>query len=124
MTPLKPNADKTFKELLVITSKTSKITIISANLKRVLIISPNFPPVNAADMHRVRQCLPFLNGLGWIAEVVVVDIECIESYSIDSLLTDTVPDNVKVHSVEAWDVDITRKFGLGSLSMRSYFSIS
>lgn len=72
-------------------------------------------------MHRVRQCLPFLNELGWCSEVVAVDPECIESYSTDKLLSATMPADVKVHYVKAWDVGKTRKFGLGSLSMRSFF---
>jgi len=90
-------------------------------LKRVLIISPHFPPVNAADMHRVRQCLPYLERFGWEAEVVAVDPAFIESYSTDDLLLRTIPSGIKVHFVKAWDVSKTRKFGLGSLSMRSFF---
>ena len=72
-------------------------------------------------MQRVRQCLPFLNELGWQTEVVAVDPECIESYSTDELLSATIPVDVKVHYVKAWDVGKTRKFGMGSLSMRSFF---
>lgn len=90
-------------------------------MKRVLIISPNFPPVNAADMHRVRQCLPFLNQLGWYAEVIAVDPKYIEFYSTDNLLLETIPADIRVHYVKAWNVSKTRKFGLGSLSMRSFF---
>lgn len=89
--------------------------------KRVLIISPHFPPVNAADMHRVRQCLPYLKENGWEAEVIAVDPAYIESYSKDELLSKTFPPDTKVHYITAWDVNFTRKVGLGSLSMRSFF---
>lgn len=87
----------------------------------MLIISPHFPPVNAADMHRVRQSLPYLKANGWEAEVLAVDPVDIETYSRDELLSASLPDDVKVHYVRAWDVQRTRKFGLGSLSMRSFF---
>lgn len=90
-------------------------------MKRVLIISPHFPPVNAADMHRVRQILPYLNQYGWDAEVIAVRPEFIESYSTDPLLLTTIPKDTKVHYVSAWDVKKTRRLGLGSLSMRSFF---
>jgi hypothetical protein len=90
-------------------------------LKRVLIISPHFPPVNAADMQRVRQMLPYLKQFGWEAEVITVDQAFIESYSIDELLCLTVPLDVKVHYIKAWRAKLTRKLGLGSLSMRSFF---
>ena len=72
-------------------------------------------------MHRVRQCLPYLERSGWEAEVVAVEPAYIESYSIDNLLVKTIPNSIKVHYVKAWNVAKTRKFGLGSLSMRSYF---
>lgn len=90
-------------------------------MKRVLIVSPHFPPVNAADMQRVRHSLPYFRKYGWIADVITVDLDYVESYSIDTLLNETVPADVKVHYVKAWDAKKTRKYGLGSLSMRSFF---
>jgi hypothetical protein len=92
------------------------------NMKRVLIISPNYPPVNAADMHRVRQSLPYFREFGWEPVVIAVEETFIDSYSTDPLLLHTIPEDIEVHKVKAWDVRKTRKFGLGSLSMRAYFS--
>ncbi len=90
-------------------------------LKKVLIISPHFPPVNAADMHRVRQGLPYFKEFGWDPVVIAVKESCVEAYSTDPLLLHTIPDDIEVYKVGAWDVNKTRKYGLGSLSMRSYF---
>lgn len=90
-------------------------------MKRVLIISPHFPPINAADMHRVRQGLPYFRELGWEPVVITVDPKFIESYSIDNILLETLPGDIEIHRVEAYPVSATRKFGLGSLSMRSFF---
>lgn len=92
-----------------------------SQLKRVLIISPHFPPVNAADMQRVRQSLPFFSAFGWEAEVMAVDPSFVEAYSTDNLLLETIPAAIKIHWVKAWNATRTRKFGLGSLSMRSFF---
>lgn len=92
-------------------------------LKKVLIVSPHFPPVNSADMHRVRQSLPYFREMGWEPVVITVDEHYIESYSIDPLLLYTFPSDIEVHKVKAFDVRHTRKLGLGSLSMRSYFQI-
>jgi glycosyltransferase involved in cell wall biosynthesis len=90
-------------------------------MKRVLIISPHFPPVNSADMHRVRQSLPYFREFGWEPVVIAVEEAFVESYSTDPLLLHTIPDNIEVHKVKAWKAGATRKIGLGSLSMRAYF---
>jgi glycosyltransferase involved in cell wall biosynthesis len=92
-------------------------------LKKVLIISPHFPPINAADMHRVRHMLNYLPLHGWNAEVIAVEPRYIEAYSVDELLLQTIPSDTIVHHVKAWKSQRTRKFGLGSVSMRSYFYI-
>lgn len=71
-------------------------------------------------MHRVRQSLPYYSDFGWEAEVITVALEHIEVYSLDPLLLETIPASIKVHQVKALPVKYTRKFGLGSLSMRAY----
>lgn len=87
-------------------------------MKKVLIISPHFAPVNAADMHRVRQSLPFFRDYGWEPVVVAVDPVYIET-SQDQLLLHTVPEEVEVIRVKAFATKYTRKLGLGSLALRS-----
>ena len=90
-------------------------------MKKVLIISPHFPPVNAADMHRVRQSLPYLQSLGWEPCVITVDPRCIE-IDRDPLLRDTLPDNIRVMTISVVSTRYTRKVGLGSLALRSLWS--
>lgn len=92
-------------------------------MKRVLIISPHFPPVNAADMQRIRHSLPYFYENGWQAEVIAVDPKFIEVYSMDPLLAETIPSDIPVHWVDALAAEKTRRYGLGSLSMRAWFSI-
>ena len=38
--------------------------------KRILIVSPHFPPVNAPDMQRVRVSLPYFVEAGWNVTVL------------------------------------------------------
>jgi len=52
---------------------------------------------------------------------MTVHPDFIESYSSDELLLQTLPTDVKIHYVKAWKVELTKRFGLGSLSIRSFF---
>ncbi len=89
-------------------------------MKKVLIISPNFPPINAPDMQRIRMSLPYYREMGWTPVVLCVDENCVDGFR-DPLLLETLPPDLSIHKVGAWPASVTRKFGLGSLSMRSYF---
>lgn len=87
-------------------------------MKKILIISPNFPPINAADMHRVRQSLAYLPQMGWQATVVAVEPGFVEM-SEDQVLLETVPESATVIRIKAFNPKFTRKIGLGSLGYRS-----
>ena len=89
-------------------------------MKNVLIISPYFPPVNAADMQRVRMSLPYFTKFGWNPEVVTVD-EKYTDIAQDDLLLQSVPDNIIIHRVKAFNKKWTSKLGLGSIGLRSLF---
>jgi hypothetical protein len=88
------------------------------SVKNILIISPYFPPVNAADMQRVRMSLPYFADHGWIAEVVTVHERYID-ISLDPLLLQSVPGDIKIHKIKALSKRWTSKLGLGSLALRS-----
>ena len=92
-------------------------------MKKVLIVSPHFPPLNTADLHRVRQSLPYFAELDWEVVVICVNEAYVESYSVDPFLMLTIPPAIVVHKVKACPIKLARKFGLGSLSMRSYWQI-
>lgn len=87
-------------------------------MKKLLIISPSFPPVNAADMQRVRQSLPYFESMGWKPTVVAVDPSRIEMAQ-DEVLLKTIPEGSDIQHVNAFPAAITRKFGLGNLGIRS-----
>lgn len=85
---------------------------------RVLIISPHFPPINAADHQRVRMSLPYLQQFGWEPTVLTVDPHYINGV-YDPLLTETVPKTTKIVSTPALPIQLTQLFGLGTLGWRS-----
>lgn len=85
---------------------------------RVLIISPHFPPINAADHQRVRMTLPYFQEFGWSPHVLAVQPERIES-PLDPVIEKTVPDEIPVTRVNAFSTQYTRYVGLGDLGWRS-----
>lgn len=87
-------------------------------MKRVLIVSPHFPPVNAADMHRARMVLPFLRENGWEAEVLAVRPESVAAPR-DIWLDKGLPEDVPVHRVKALGLGWCRVPGLGTLGWRA-----
>ncbi len=87
-------------------------------MKKVLIISPHFVPVNAADMHRVRQSAMYYKQCGWEPEIVTVHNRY-TSFPKDVLLEQTIPADLKIHRVNAFKEKYTRKLGLGSIALRS-----
>lgn len=89
-------------------------------MRKALIISPFFPPVNAADMHRVRQSISYYKENNWEVEVVIVDPKYINTYKDDYLLN-TIPSDIKIHKVKALKESLTRKIGLGSIAYRSLY---
>ena len=91
-------------------------------MNKVLIISPHFPPVNAPDMHRVRQSLPYFEEFGWKPVVFTVTPDDVE-WVVDELLLETIPEGIEIHRVRAFPTRWTRKLGLGNLGIRSYLQL-
>jgi hypothetical protein len=91
-------------------------------VKKVLCISPHFPPVNGADMHRLRQSLPYFREFGWDPVVFAVNPNQIEMAQ-DPLLLESIPDDIAIHHVGAAPAKLTRRAGLGNLGFRSWFPL-
>lgn len=87
-------------------------------MRKVLIVSPRFPPINAPDCQRVRISLPYFREFGWEPIVLVVKPEYCEATE-DLLLLDTVPSDVVTKRVRAFPARWTRKLGLGDLALRA-----
>ena len=91
-------------------------------MKKILIISPHYPPINAADIHRVRQSLPYFELYGYQPTVLTVVPEDVEMPQ-DSFLEQTIPVDITVHKVKAYSTRYTRKFGLGNLGIRAFYQL-
>src|SRR6476620_2061415 len=85
--------------------------------RRVLIVSPHFPPVNAPDMQRVRMSLPFFRESGW--EPMVLAVEPGGTESLDPLLSATLPADVPIERVPSLPPGLTRPLGVGNVALRS-----
>jgi hypothetical protein len=86
-------------------------------VRRVLIVSPRFPPVNAADHHRVRTSLPYFSAFGWEPTVLAVTPGNSDGVP-DSMLLESVPTTIPVYRVAAWREEKCRRFGFGQLANR------
>jgi len=86
--------------------------------RRVLIVSPNFPPINAPDMQRARMALPHLRAHGWEPVVLAVTPESSGTGVFEPLLEQTYPADIRVIRVQGILPGRTRWLGIGSLWWR------
>lgn len=89
---------------------------MSTGPRRVLIVSPHFPPANAPDMQRVRMSLPYFREFGW--EPHVLAVADTGSAPAEPLLSMTVPDDVNVERVPAVPTAVARLAGIGNIALR------
>ena len=87
-------------------------------MKKLLIISPHFPPINAPDMQRVRMALPYLRLHGWEPTVLAIAPESIEGGVIEPKLAETYPSDIRVIRVNGIPSKFTRWAGIGNLWLR------
>lgn len=85
--------------------------------RRVLIVSPHFPPINAADHQRIRMALPYFEEFGWQPHVLAVQPEAVRGVC-DRYLLATIPSNIPVTYVKALPVRYTKIIGLSNLGWR------
>jgi hypothetical protein len=81
-------------------------------------VSPRFPPINAADMHRVRHSLPYFPKLGWRPIVLAATPHRVEG-GRDEMLKRTVPSDTDVRHVRALPLRWTRRVKIGNIALRS-----
>jgi hypothetical protein len=87
-------------------------------LKKVLVISPHFAPVNAPDMQRARLVLPYLRAHGWEPVLLAIAPELIEGAVVEPLLEATYPADIRIVRVRGIPPRFTRRLGLGGLWLR------
>ena len=89
-------------------------------MKKVLIVSPHFPPINAPDMQRVRMSLPHYRDYGWNPVVLAVGDRWQEGVREAELLG-TVPGDIRVVYTRAVPIRISRRLGIGTLGLRAWW---
>lgn len=91
-------------------------------LRRVLIVSPAFPPMSTPDLQRVRMSLPYFRQNGWEPVVLTVDA-AVQTGAREEALLQTMPADVQVVRTGALPLSIARRVGLGNLGLRSWFAL-
>ncbi|HEY5079481.1 MAG TPA: hypothetical protein VII43_06520, partial [Opitutaceae bacterium] len=88
------------------------------SIRKLLIVSPHFAPINAPDMQRARLALPYLRDCGWEPVVLALAPEMIEGGVVEPLLEDTYPRDIRIIRVKGIPPRATRWAGIGSLWLR------
>lgn len=89
--------------------------------RKVLIISPNFPPINLPDHQRIRTSLPYFQEFGWepIVLALSADVRPNLVYGLqDSLLEQVVPKNISITYTGAMSLKGVKGLGDGSIALR------
>ncbi len=88
-------------------------------MRRVLIVSPHFPPADAVDMHRVRMTAGHYRACGW--EPVILTARAQDTGRlIDPALTHLAPDGVRVEEVATPHNPFLKLIGLNALGFRAF----
>lgn len=92
-------------------------------MKRVLIVTPNWPPISCPDMHRVRMSLAFFGEFGW--EPLILKVNPDEQEGIkDADLCRTVGNNIRTWQAGCLSKSWTRWLGLKNVGLRSFFHLA
>lgn len=86
--------------------------------KRILIVSPHFPPVNAPDMQRVRVALPYFVEAGWEVTVLTV-ADPTPTAPVEPELSATLPPAVRVVRAHCHSRRWTGLLGVNNVALRS-----
>ncbi len=92
-------------------------------MRRLLVISPHFPPSDAVDMHRVRVNLCHYENCGWSPSVLSVSA-AMSGRQLDERLLRSVPATIAVTRVSAFPEGFARLAGLTALGLRAYFGLA
>ena len=89
-------------------------------MKRVLIISPHFPPSNLAAVHRSRLFVQHLPSFGWEPFILTVHEKHYEE-ELDRNLEKLLPAGLHIEKVSAFPV--TRPRLIGDIGLRAFFQL-
>jgi glycosyltransferase involved in cell wall biosynthesis len=87
-------------------------------MKRLLLVSPHFPPDAAAGAHRARVLAPYLDSAGWRPTILTVEKSAYAG-TLDEELGELVPRELEVVRAPAWKPSSARRLGVGDLGLRA-----
>ena len=92
-------------------------------MKKILIVTPNWPPISCPDMQRIRMSAPFFDQFGW--ESLILRINPDEQDGIKDLeLVKTIPVSLKIWQSGCLNKKLTNLFGVKSVGLRSFFHLA
>jgi hypothetical protein len=91
-------------------------------MRRLLIVTPHFPPTDAVDMHRVRMNVRHYASHGWEPTILAVRPRD-TGRLIDDRLLRTVPTGLDIREVGAISETLTSPFGLSAVGIRALLSL-
>jgi hypothetical protein len=91
-------------------------------VRRLLFVSPHFPPDASAGAHRARVLAPHLEATGWRPTVLTVEPTAYDG-TLDHELGAMVPASLDVVRVPAFKSVTSRRLGFGDLGLRALPSL-
>src|SRR5450631_115710 len=89
-------------------------------MKKILIISPYFPPSNLAAVHRSRLFAQHLPSFGWQPVILMADEKYYEE-ELDYNLLGLLPEGLHIEKAKAFPV--TKPRMIGDLGLRAFFQL-
>lgn len=89
-------------------------------MKKIIIISPHYPPSNLAAVHRSRLFAQHLPSFGWEPIILMVDEKYYEE-KLDWNLHKLIPNNQRIEKVNAFNV--TKPRIIGDIGLRGFFQL-
>ena len=92
-------------------------------MKKILSVTPNWPPISCPDMQRIRMSAPFFEQFGW--EPLILRINPDEQEGTKDLdLAKTIPVSIKSWQSGCLNKKLTSLIGLKSVGLRSFFHLA
>ena len=89
-------------------------------MKKILVISPHYPPSNLAAVHRSRLFAQHLPSFGWQSIILTVDEKFYEE-ELDWNLHQLLPKDQHIEKVNA--IKITKPRLIGDIGLRAFFQL-
>ena len=89
-------------------------------MRKILIISPHYPPSNLAAVHRSRLFAMHLPSFGWEPIILTVHEKFYEE-ALDWNLHQLIPQKQRIEKVTA--LKVTKPRLIGDIGLRSFFQL-